>query len=171
MIKVGFSKLLCESQYVDTISRISLSSNFSDDKLPLSPQDEKVLRETIKSGKVVYRGIAVMKNRVTADQYSELKSLEVGDEVPSWIASNNKNRFTSATSKQATAKGYAKGGHIELVIRATTSVDNTYVDLGEIPKSIIASEFDEDQLSYFKKDKEVLMRPNTKWVVHSINKR
>lgn len=154
----------------DTIRKVVLSSKYSDEVLPLSKEEEMQLKDTITETQI-YRGISVLKQRMTPEQYTQLLNLKEGDEVPSFIASNDKNRFTSATTKKSEAKSYARGGNIELVITATSNKNNTWANLSNISKSSISNKFSEEDLKYFKKSGEVLMKPNAKYTVYSINRR
>lgn len=154
----------------DTIRKVTLSSKYSDGALPLSKEEEIQLKNTI-SETQIYRGISVLKQRLTSEQYTQLLNLREGDEVPSFIASNDKNRFTSATTKKSEAKTYARGGNIELVITTVSNKNNTWANLSNISKSSISNKFSEEDLKYFKQSGEVLMKPNAIYTVYSINRR
>ena len=159
--------LLESSPRFDTIKSHLLSSGFSDDRLILTKEEEQELVKTLIDIKV-YRGVSVLRQRVTSQQYKELCDLRPGDVVPEFIAVNNKNRFTSATTKLSVAKHYVSGGNVSLVLQAESNKSNTWVNLKNLIKTDLAKEFDEDDLQYFKSSGEVLMKPNTEWKVLEI---
>lgn len=159
--------LMEDNKRFEAIRDVLMSSHFSDEKLILSSEEEKALQETIKE-KQVYRGVSVLRRWVTPEQFKEICELKPGDVAPSYIALNNKNRFTSATTKLSVAKQYASGGNVSLVLKAVSDKSNTWVNLANLGKTSLAEEFSEDDLEYFKQSGEVLMKPNTVFIVEQI---
>jgi hypothetical protein len=155
---VKFETIYAVANGLGSLHKILLSSNYSNKDIGLSPEGKAFLQQTVEGPITVYRGITLRKDRVTSEQFKELKSLSLGNIVPKWASSNNKNSYTSASKSLAVASRYAKGGGI--VMEARAEPEQILVDTTKLQQLAIDSdEFDEDDFNYMKSEKEVILLP------------
>lgn len=138
-----------------------------------------LLADSIKDSQYkVFRGVHVMKNRVLPQQYEELKKLNPGDKVPEHLQKRG-NDYASTSASAAVARYYAKDGDVELVMSSSPRKEQILADLRNLQQAFVkhglekefAAEFDENDIDYFKKDKEVFVKRGTEFIVESIKVR
>jgi hypothetical protein len=157
---------------LEALMRIVTSSNFSSEQIGLSAEGKRFLAQTVFTPTIeVYRGLYVMKSRVSQEGFTQLKSLQPEDAVPDFIAHNSKNDFTSATKKLAIAKRYARDGNINIVMRAIADETSIICDTTHL-REIIGDEsqdiVSESDFEYFKREQEVIVSRALRYFVVSV---
>lgn len=154
---------------LDWIEGSILSSRLTGNQKDLSEGAKNFLRETVEGNPVLYRGVGIIKARLTSANTSELKSLTVGDKAPNFL-DRQVSDIASFTKKKSIANKYSEGS-LSVVIKAK---DNKRIlaDLENLPKVLdrlkIPNNFDEGDISYFKTDKEVFVLQPISSTIESI---
>lgn len=149
------------------IEEVSLSSALT----PESIDDftRKELKKTVtKSNYIAYRGIGVIKERVSVEETSQLKNLKVGDPAPSWLTERRHDSkvkpFNSYTTSASIARRYREGA-VEVVIRGKVPNDSVIADLTNLRK---LSGVDQDTIDYGRQEREIIVEGPINAVIHSI---
>uniref|UniRef100_A0A6M3LV42 Uncharacterized protein n=1 Tax=viral metagenome TaxID=1070528 RepID=A0A6M3LV42_9ZZZZ len=140
--------------------------------LKISEEEKSFLKSTVEDKPYeLYRGVHLMKFRMTPEQFSQAKQLKEGDSAPSFLSKKG-NSYSSSTKSANVAKYYAKEGHIEIVLKTVVGKNNILVDTTNLKKILIENNKEsllpDEDYDYFKRDKEVILEEPIKYAVHSI---
>jgi hypothetical protein len=106
----------------------------------------------------IYRGMYLMRDRVSKEKHEELNNLKIGDKIPNYLI--RPSGISSYTKKLSLAKKYSKDGHMNIIIEAKPNKDSIILDLETFAKQLKKENetyFDEEDLKYMLRDKEVII--------------
>lgn len=160
---------------VDSLQSLVSTGGSGANVSALGAEEQAFLRKTVENKSYeVFRGIHVMKFRVTPEQYAELRKLNPGDAAPEFLRKQG-NDFTSTSLKESVAKSYAKEGNIEVVLKATLSREDVLCDTTQIEKLLKSvgkgNLLDSETYAYFKRDREIFVKEPIRFTIHSIKVR
>jgi SPP1 gp7 family putative phage head morphogenesis protein len=153
----------------DFVEGVSLTSSATPQSLDVFTRKE--LKKTVAKGEyTVYRGIGIIKERVSKDEMTQLRSLKKGDPAPSWITERRHGTsvkpFNSWTTSESVAKRY-KEGSVEIVLKGIAPRDVVVADLSNL-RGIPG--FDKDLVHYGKIEHEIIIEGPVSAIIHSIKK-
>jgi hypothetical protein len=140
----------------------------------LGAEARQLLKRTVGTEPVeVFRGIGVMRFRVTPEEWNQVKRLKVGDPAPDWLTGRrldlaDKRNFVSYTKSEAVAKRY-KEGQVEIVLKGVAPPDKVLADLSNLRK--LGKTFAPDTIRYGTREKELIIEDKLPMFVHSIRGR
>lgn len=156
-----FNELINISVLEETLGFVkSLILSSSAGKYQYKKEYFEILNKTVKESEMIlYRGISFLYSKTDKENYIELLHKKEGDIISEKFFKNS-NYILHYSKSQRTAKQYAKGG-LEVVIQSRVNKNSILCDLGNIEKTfdknILSRFFDEDDLKYMKKEKEVFV--------------
>lgn len=153
----GVHKMSDIKQALDWVEGAVISSENMGKSESLSPGAKKFLKETVDSNPILYRGIGVIKQRLSGISESDVNNLKIGDEVPPSLR-RQVSDISSYTKRKSVAKVYSEG-KVRILTQAQDR-DKILVDLENLPKVMKKYGISHgvlDSEEYFKKDKEVFV--------------
>ena len=155
----------------DTAQRFIESVTVSSRLTPstVSQETREALRGTVTAGDYqVFRGVGVMKFRVSDDEWQQLSRLNVGDDAPPWLTGRRIEKearpFSSYTKSEGVAKRYREG-NVEVVLSGTVPNASVVADLTRLKK---LPEIDKDTVKYGTREKEVIVEGQVPMKIHSV---
>jgi len=156
---------------IEIVKKLVMSGGGGWGDLGVNNEVENILKKTVDDKQYkVYRGLHLMKSRMSIEQYNQIKELKVGDVVPDFLRKQG-NDFSSSSLKLSVANYYAKEGNIELIMTAELDRSQVFVDTTNL-KDVMTdmgrtNDFSEDDYNYFRTDKEIIFKEPVKFTVHS----
>jgi hypothetical protein len=149
----SFKSFLAESvdeAAFDFIQCLTSSGGPSSAKCKLSGAARNYLKQTVSKDLNLYRGIAIIPQRIDSKNIEALKNLKVGDKLPSFLSKAYGN-FASYSKKKSVANYYSKG-KLQIITKGKVPKTKIIADLEKLSGDIWA-----DDMAYFKDDKEVIV--------------
>lgn len=137
---------------VKFISGLTLSSNMI--TVPFDEEIKKFLKQSVTKDLKLYRGMGVIREKVSREDREILNNLKVGDRTPTSL-SKSSNNFASWTKKKSVARSYSEGT-LSLILGAKVPKDKIIVDLEKLIPFVQGTDL-EDDFQYYKDDKEVFV--------------
>lgn len=145
----------------------------------LSKEQENFLQQTVDNKEyIVYRGLSLIRQRLSKEQIEQLQTLKPGMTAPSFLNLRPKRRFkptdkeelvpsiySSSSKKESVAVSYSREGKYSVVLKANVQKPNILCDGENIGK---IAKVDKGRINYYKKYKEVFLIEPVSYTIHSV---